>query len=818
MSWIQFESGRAKDAARNALRESRKKILEKAETEYHKKQMREEQSKLRGDNKWMLPTVEAKIKGDKKAAKKRKKAKEKKSKKKKKCRSKSSSSSESSKEEEEDEEWVEKTDSIENKSLSILTQPKPEILAPAVRDEWMNLPGLFPCINHNEEKKSKNEEKAAEKRDRASIEQLGKSERELNPYWKDGGTGLPQTENQNNSDNRSKIDAKWLRKSLQRAEEQANEEGRSLEEVAAERWGSLARLQSLIVQAESKSHSITKSRYDQEQGKRHVRNREETADRHHQGRRNRSGSRDSRDSRRHTNSERHKRTSRSKSKERHRKSRNEEHTRERSRSRERYDRQSNSRFHERKLAFKKPSQDEYSNVASTIKSTLSSRSKNWKKPEALTREAEKQSKVPPSRRKSISESEESSDSETNENAVEETIMTEAEMNQLGAKIVKCEIMGDDELAAKLKAQLEKAREARKNAPAKRTVDREETTVILTKTDSRGMTRPVEPRSEYPESKDPRGKNKKKKVDTHEAGQRVRYFADDDKYSLKEMFQQEKGRSTNEDDAMFTKIASKTMDMDEMFEDTVRFKERDTKEDERDRLQAIKQHEKMTKSLDNCRWCIDSKQMLKHMIVAMGSKVYMSLPSHGSLTTGHCILAPIHHVVCQTQLDEDVWEELQIFRKAITKMFMDQEEDVIFFETSMMHRKFPHMQLECIPMPKEIGDLAPIYFKKALLECETEWSTNKKVIDLSAKNVRKSIPKGLPYFAVDFGMEGGFAHVIEDEEMFPKNFAQEIIGGMLDLDRNTWRKPKRENFDQQRSKVMEFAKMWKKYDFTVGDSN
>lgn len=44
------------------------------------------------------------------------------------------------------------------------------------------------------------------------------------------------------------------------------------------------------------------------------------------------------------------------------------------------------------------------------------------------------------------------------------------------------------------------------------------------------------------------------------------------------------------------------------------------------------------------------------------------------------------------------------------MFLDQNEDVVFFETSMMHRKFPHMQLECVPMPKEIGDMAPIYFK------------------------------------------------------------------------------------------------------------
>jgi len=35
----------------------------------------------------------------------------------------------------------------------------------------------------------------------------------------------------------------------------------------------------------------------------------------------------------------------------------------------------------------------------------------------------------------------------------------------------------------------------------------------------------------------------------------------------------------------------------------------------------------------------------------------------------------------------------------------------------------------------------------------------------------TIPKGLPYVWVHFGMDSGFAHVIEDEDRFPANFAQ-----------------------------------------------
>jgi len=76
-----------------------------------------------------------------------------------------------------------------------------------------------------------------------------------------------------------------------------------------------------------------------------------------------------------------------------------------------------------------------------------------------------------------------------------------------------------------------------------------------------------------------------------------------------------------------------------------------------------------------------------------------------------------------------------------------------------------------------------------------------------------VPKGLPYFSVDFGLDDGFAHVIEDEQLFPKNFAQSIIGGMLDLDPNTWRHPGREKFNDQCKKVLQFAEWWKPYDWT-----
>ncbi|NWX73085.1 C19L2 protein, partial [Alca torda] len=114
---------------------------------------------------------------------------------------------------------------------------------------------------------------------------------------------------------------------------------------------------------------------------------------------------------------------------------------------------------------------------------------------------------------------------------------------------------------------------------------------------------------------------------------------------------------------------------------------------------------------------------------------------------------------------------QMFRNALVKMFEAKDLDCVFLETNMSMKKRYHMVYECIPLPKEVGDMAPIYFKKAIMESDEEWSVNKKLIDLSSKDVRKSVPKGLPYFSVDFGLQGGFAHIIEDQHKFPHYFGK-----------------------------------------------
>lgn len=430
--------------------------------------------------------------------------------------------------------------------------------------------------------------------------------------------------------------------------------------------------------------------------------------------------------------------------------------------------------------------------------------------------------------KTTSRSESESDGEEEE---ELPLMSEEEMNKLGAKLVKAEIMGNTAAFERLQSQLDAAHKAKENHAARKKLQEtaklkqvaghssEDREVLLFRTDQSGRAWPV---NEPSGPREPHGgRRKKKAIETHVDGERVRYFQDDDGVDLKEMVRREKMSSAQDQNALYSRMASKMMGkadgdnytLDDMFVSSAAQREGDGKEEERMRSRAIGESRRLNASMEKCRQCFSSPELHKHLVVAIGSKVYLSLPAGVSMTEGHCRICPLQHHCSATGLDEDVWSEMQLFRRTLVKMFESQEMDCVFMETHMNPRRRQHMALECLPLPRELGDMAPIYFKKAILDCDEEWAMNKKVVDLSSKDIRHAVPRGLPYFAVDFGLQGGFAHVIENEQKFPHYFGKEVVGGMLDLEPRRWRKMIRENFDDQRKKVLQFAQWWKPYDCT-----
>lgn len=218
-------------------------------------------------------------------------------------------------------------------------------------------------------------------------------------------------------------------------------------------------------------------------------------------------------------------------------------------------------------AFAKPSYDSdddhgpvRQSYQSNYKSNERERQSNWRKksePQSTKssiptdkdrnrREYSRSSSTSPSRSPSpAAQSSEQSQSM----ASRDDFLTDQQMNELGAKLVKAEIMGNDELATQLKDKLSRARKFRsehKNEVLAKSYERrasgsqkrreKEESVVLSTMNSKGQSRPV---ASFRDDSDLWGgragrKAKKQKVETHMDGERVRYFADDDKYDIKRM--------------------------------------------------------------------------------------------------------------------------------------------------------------------------------------------------------------------------------------------------------------------------------------------
>jgi hypothetical protein len=225
---------------------------------------------------------------------------------------------------------------------------------------------------------------------------------------------------------------------------------------------------------------------------------------------------------------------------------------------------------------------------------------------------------------------------------------------------------------------------------------------------------------------------------------------------------------------------------------------------------------------NCAFCIDfaggKSIAYRNLIMSLGLKMYLTLPPESPLVEGECWIAPLEHHLSRLLLTSEHIDELYIFQRRIVRMFEAQKKGVIFIERVGNLEKKRHWMVQCIPIKRSLMDEAPIYFKKAILEADIEWSQNKKLIEshMTDNPVHKCIPQNFPYFSVQFNLGKGFVHPIEDERLFDWKFGKEVICAILDqpaqlLLRNN-RGPEEES--KQKLRASAFLKQWQPFDWTA----
>lgn len=307
----------------------------------------------------------------------------------------------------------------------------------------------------------------------------------------------------------------------------------------------------------------------------------------------------------------------------------------------------------------------------------------------------------------------------------EDYVTEAMINRTSAKLIKAELVGSKEKMECLQLELDDLRSRKKYQDSLLRQHKDmEKTVLLMETDRFGHSRPAVLPSADKSSFSAKGKSK-------------RYVSDD--YSLNSLVEMERRTTADDTYEAIAKMASKFVPStaDDVVDDILDTNVKE-KQSNKEKLKLLTESRKMEEMMETCKLCLSNSNFRKHLLIAVGINVYLSVPPYQSLTDGHCLIVPLEHFACSMHMDENVWSEVKIFQKGLTKMFSDNNLDVIFTECYTNANKRSHMYIECIPIPKDEGSMAPMYFKKAILESDTEWAENRKLIDTRQKGLKNNV--------------------------------------------------------------------------------
>lgn len=220
--------------------------------------------------------------------------------------------------------------------------------------------------------------------------------------------------------------------------------------------------------------------------------------------------------------------------------------------------------------------------------------------------------------------------------------------------------------------------------------------------------------------------------------------------------------------------------------------------------------------ERCQFCFENPSRPKHLVISIANFTYMMLPQWQPVVQGHCCILPMQHESAVRTVDNNVLEEIRNFKKCLIRMFANQDQEVVFMETVIgLAKQQRHCLIECVPIPCQLAKEAPLYFKKAIDEAEDEWGQHemKKLIQTTG-NLRNVIPENFAYFHVEFGLDRGFVHVIDDDNNFRSSFGLNVIRGLLKLpEEDMHRRRRPEPLENQRQAVANFARDWEPFDWT-----
>ena len=102
-------------------------------------------------------------------------------------------------------------------------------------------------------------------------------------------------------------------------------------------------------------------------------------------------------------------------------------------------------------------------------------------------------------------------------------------------------------------------------------------------------------------------------------------------------------------------------------------------------------------------------------MSVGEHCYLAM-AKGGMTANHVMVLPIAHHASTLELPNDVAEEMLKFKSSLKKCFKKSLGQVpVFFERNF---KSQHLQLQAIPVPKDMADRVGVTFQDCAEEART----------------------------------------------------------------------------------------------------
>lgn len=97
----------------------------------------------------------------------------------------------------------------------------------------------------------------------------------------------------------------------------------------------------------------------------------------------------------------------------------------------------------------------------------------------------------------------------------------------------------------------------------------------------------------------------------------------------------------------------------------------------------------------CWFCLSSPVVSKHLVISVGTEIYLAL-AKGGLVEDHLLILPITHHQSLSILPKNVKEEMDLYKKAVTNYYESTDRVPVFFERNF---KTSHCQLQAVPVHK-----------------------------------------------------------------------------------------------------------------------